>query len=80
MKFGKKAIEEDGECLFCDRVWAVFGLVAGAIIMFTSVDLLMNGALSGGFRAVGELADDEMEDIVEGEVVEDERPDGRESV
>lgn len=79
MKIGRKAIEEDGECLFCDRAWAVIGIVGGAFILFTSVDLLLNGALTGGFRA--QLSNgDEAEEIddtepIDAEVIEDVRGD-----
>lgn len=79
MKIGRKAIEEDGECLFCDKVWAVLGLIGGAIIVFTSVDLLTGGALTRGFKTLNVGAEPIQDAIPEdAEVIEDDNGDGDE--
>ena len=40
------ADDETGECLWCDRVMALFGLLAGAGLAFLAVDLLTGGVLT----------------------------------
>lgn len=37
---------EQKECLWCDRAWALLGLVAGVGIAFMAVDLLSGGMLT----------------------------------
>jgi len=38
--------ETETECLWCDRVWALFGLVAGMGVAFIAVDVLTGGMLT----------------------------------
>ena len=37
---------DEKECLWCDRAWALLGLVAGIGIAFMAVDLLSSGMLT----------------------------------
>lgn len=37
---------EEKECIWCDRAWALLGLLAGAGIAFMAVDLLTRGMLT----------------------------------
>lgn len=48
---------EETECIWCDRVWALFGLVAGIGVAFVAVDLLTGGMLTKSLtRRVPRLA------------------------
>ena len=42
---------DEKECLWCDRAWALLGLVAGVGIAFMAVDLLTGGMLTKGLTA-----------------------------
>jgi hypothetical protein len=35
----------DEECAFCDRIWGVFGIATGALIMLIGIDLLSGGLI-----------------------------------
>ena len=49
--------EQDKECIWCDRLWALLGLVAGAGIAFMAVDLMGGGFLTRSLtRKVPKLA------------------------
>lgn len=37
---------EQKECIWCDRGWALLGLLAGAGIAFMAIDLLTSGMLT----------------------------------
>ena len=37
---------DDKECIWCDRAWALLGLVAGIGIAFMAVDLMSGGMLT----------------------------------
>ena len=37
---------DEKECLWCDRAWALLGLVAGIGIAFMAIDLLSSGMLT----------------------------------
>jgi len=37
---------EDKECIWCDRAWALLGLIAGAGIAFMAIDLMGGGFLT----------------------------------
>jgi hypothetical protein len=54
------------KCLFCDRVWGVFGVALGGLILLIGMDLLSGGSIG---RMVGKprLEDDlpEVEDVEE---------------
>jgi len=39
-------VPDEKECLWCDRAWALLGLVAGIGIAFMAVDLLSSGMLT----------------------------------
>jgi len=48
---------EEAECIWCDRAWALLGLVAGAGLAFIAVDLLTSGMLTKSLtRRVPQLA------------------------
>jgi len=48
---------EDKECIWCDRAWALLGLVAGMGIAFMAVDLMGGGFLTRSLtRKVPRLA------------------------
>ena len=48
---------EDKECLWCDRAWALLGLLAGMGIAFMAVDLMGGGFLTRSLtRRVPKLA------------------------
>lgn len=36
---------EDEECRFCDRIWGVFGIATGALILLIGIDLLSGGLI-----------------------------------
>jgi hypothetical protein len=38
------------ECAFCDRVWGLMGVSIGLFLVFTGVDLMINGKLSARMR------------------------------
>jgi hypothetical protein len=38
------------KCLFCDRIWGVFGVALGGLILLIGMDLLSGGSIS---RMVG---------------------------
>ena len=42
---------DEKECIWCDRAWALLGLVAGVGIAFMAVDLLTSGMLTKGLTA-----------------------------
>lgn len=67
---------EDEECRFCDRIWGVFGVATGALILLIGLDLLSGGTIG---RMVGKpsarvVSDDSISEI-DGEEFEDEAGD-----
>lgn len=38
------------KCIFCDRIWGVFGVALGGLILLIGMDLLSGGSIS---RMVG---------------------------
>lgn len=46
----------DGECLWCDRAWAILGLMAGGAIMYMAVDLLTGGYVTRSLTRTARLA------------------------
>ena len=65
--------KKNDKCVFCDRVWGVFGVALGGLILLIGMDLLSGGSIS---RMVGkprpELDVPEVEDEVEELVDNDE--------
>jgi len=48
---------DEKECIWCDRAWALLGLVAGMGIAFMAVDLMSGGMLTRSLtRRVPKLA------------------------
>lgn len=45
-----KRRNSDEECEFCDRIWGVFGVATGALILLIGLDLLSGGTIG---RLVG---------------------------
>jgi hypothetical protein len=51
------AVPDEKECLWCDRAWALLGLVAGMGIAFMAIDLMGGGFLTRSLtRRVPKLA------------------------
>lgn len=37
---------EERQCVWCDRVWAMVGVLMGAVLIVMSIDLITDGALA----------------------------------
>jgi hypothetical protein len=58
------------KCLFCDRVWGVFGVALGGLILLIGMDLLSGGSIG---RMVGKpRLEDDLPEVEDAEEFEDE--------
>lgn len=63
----------DEECQFCDRIWGVFGVATGALILLIGLDLLSGGTIGRlvGKPVAGVVASSDVDES-DGEEYEDE--------
>jgi hypothetical protein len=51
--------DEPRQCVFCERVWGLVGLAAGAVILYIGADLVTGGALTRMLFRTVEVSDDD---------------------
>ena len=54
----------DKKCVFCDRIWGVFGVALGGLIMLIGFDLLSGGALARVIGTPAPVKDSDSEELV----------------